>query len=150
MGWLEAVRGEIIGIDTAPLIYFIEESPRYQPVVNPFFESLSQGHFRAVTSTITLLEVLVHPLRQGHIDVAQKYRDILLYAEGLTTLSVNPEIAEYAAHIRADYNLLPPDSIQLATALQSGAKYFLTNDARLPQLPNLPYLLLDELIQQIP
>lgn len=38
-----------------------------------------------------------------------------------------------------------PDAIQMATALYANASGFLTNDAHLPQLPNLAVLQLNEL-----
>jgi len=40
----------------------------------------------------------------------------------------------------------PYDAIQMATAIHEGASFFLTNDARLPSLPKLKVLVLDELI----
>jgi predicted nucleic acid-binding protein len=58
---------------------------------------------------------------------------------------VSPAIAEEAAQLRATYNLQTPDSIQMATAISAGASLFLTNDARLPSLPGLEVLLLEEL-----
>jgi hypothetical protein len=39
MGWIDRYKGETIGVDTAPLIYFIEANPDYLPVVEPFFEA---------------------------------------------------------------------------------------------------------------
>ena len=54
-------------------------------------------------------------------------------------------IAEEGARIRAFYNVRTPDSIHMATAIVSNAKYFLTNDLRLPSLPNLTVLKLDQL-----
>lgn len=27
MGWLNSLKGKIVGLDTAPLIYFIEQNP---------------------------------------------------------------------------------------------------------------------------
>ena len=41
----------------------------------------------AVTSTLTLTEVLVHPLRSGNVELAGQYRDILLDQENLITVS---------------------------------------------------------------
>lgn len=29
MGWIENLKGEVVGLDTTPLIYFIEENPTY-------------------------------------------------------------------------------------------------------------------------
>lgn len=37
MGWVDSLRGLTFAIDTAPLIYFIEEHPTYSPIVGPFF-----------------------------------------------------------------------------------------------------------------
>jgi len=80
-----------------------------------------------VTSTVTLVEVLVHPLRQGNTLLAQEYREILLNQESLTVVELTPDIAETAAQLRATYNLRSPDAIQMATAIREGASFFLTN-----------------------
>lgn len=60
-------------------------------------------------------------------------------------VELTPDIAETAAQLRASYNLRSPDSIQMATAIGEGASFFLTNDARLPSLPGLRVLVLDNL-----
>jgi hypothetical protein len=70
MEWLDAFRGTVVALDTAPLIYLIEENPIYLPIVRPFFERLDLGEFRVVTSVVTLAEVLVHPMRQGDHELA--------------------------------------------------------------------------------
>lgn len=135
----------MVGLDTAPLIYFIEENPTYLETIRPFFVAMDRGEFRVVTSTVTLLEVLVHPFRRGEKELAQQYRDILLGAEGLITISLSQDITEVAARLRASHNIRTPDAIQMATALRAGASHFLTNDVRLPSLPELKVLVLDEL-----
>lgn len=145
MGWIDSLRGNIVAIDTAPLIYFIEESPAYATVVDPFFEALQHGEFAVVTSVMSLLEALVVPLRRGDTDLARKYRDILSETRGLTTMSIFSSIAEEAAKLRASYNIRTPDAIQMATATFARAKFFLTNDKRLPSLPGLQVLVLDDL-----
>ncbi|MBW4561641.1 MAG: PIN domain-containing protein [Mojavia pulchra JT2-VF2] len=146
MEWLAQLQGQIVGLDTAPLIYLIEENPNYLEVTNAFFEAMFRGEFTVVTSVITISEVLVYPLRQRNIELAQQYRDILFNSQGLTTIEVVPDIAETAAQLRADYNLRTPDAIQIATAIRGGASFFLTNDARLPSLPGLSVLVLAQLI----
>lgn len=94
-----------------------------------------------------LTEVLVHPLRAGNIELARQYRDILLDQENLLTLPVSPKIAEVAAQIRAAQNLRTPDAIQIATAIEVGATFFLTNDIRLSNVSNLKVLVLDDLLK---
>lgn len=145
MEWIAQLQGQVVGLDTAPLIYFIEQNPTYLEMMRLFFRTLNQGEFRVVTSVVTLPEVLVYPLRQGNTTLAQQYRDILFNAEGLTTIQVSPDIAEVAAQLRAIHNLRTPDAVQMATAICEGASFFLTNDARLPSLPGLEVLVLEEL-----
>ena len=55
-------------------------------------------------------------------------------------------MADRAAHLRARYDLRTPDSIHLASALESRADLFLTNDRRLCQVEEIPVLLVEDLI----
>ena len=145
MGWVDSLRGSVVGFDTMPLIYYIEENRNYLEVVDPFFEAIDRGEFKVVTSIITLLEVLVHPVRNGDVILAQRYRDLLFDTEGLSTMILDRTIAEEAARLRASHHIRTPDSIQMATAISEGASFFLTNDLRLPSLPNLKTLVLEHL-----
>ena len=103
MEWLKPLRGALVGLDTAPLIYFIEEHAVYLPLVKPFFEAMDRGEFRVVTSVLTLTEVLIHPLRNGDPQLAEHYRRILLKAEHISTVPVSEGIAEEAAYLRSRY-----------------------------------------------
>ena len=141
MDWLDRLYGRITGLDTAPIIYFIEEGT-YFDVVNLFFEALSKGKLKAVTSTITLLEVLVHPYRCGDKDLAEKYREILLYSDNLSTFPVSNEVADKSAELRAKYRIRTPDAIQIATALHGEASTFLTNDKNLKKVEEIDIITL--------
>jgi predicted nucleic acid-binding protein len=145
MGWLDQLQEKIIGLDTAPLIYFIEQNVNYIETVRPFFRAINQGEFQVVTSILTLTEVLVYPLRINNTELAQQYREILSDQDYLKTVDISSVIAEIAAYLRGKYNIRTPDAIQLATAINQSAVYFLTNDARLPNLLEIEILLLDDL-----
>ncbi|MBO0352207.1 hypothetical protein J0895_24615 [Phormidium pseudopriestleyi FRX01] len=80
MEWINQLQGQLVGLDTAPLIYFIEENPTYINMMDAFFEAMERGEFRVVTSVITLLEVLVYPLRQLDRTLADRYRNILSFS----------------------------------------------------------------------
>ena len=147
MGWVEDLRGTI-GVDTSPFIYLIEEHPVYLDAVRSFFKKMDAREISAVTSTVTLLEVLVQPFRRGADHLAGQYRQALLNAIHLSCVPVTGEIAEEAARLRANYNLRTPDAIQLATAIQSGATAFLTNDSFLTSVPTLEILILDQLVSR--
>lgn len=147
MAWLEEIRGQIVGLDSAPLIYFVERNPTYFETVAPFFEALEAGEFRVVTSILTLSEVLVRPIRRDDAALVERYQAIILNTPGIITSPVSREIAEGAAEIRAVYGRVrTPDAVQLATALSGGAEFFLTNDAGIPDLPDLRMLRVDDLV----
>jgi predicted nucleic acid-binding protein len=128
MGWVEDLRGKTIALDTAPLIFFIERRQPYVELLRPFFQAVDRGDMRVVTSTITLIEVLVHPLRHGDESLAHQYNDILLSSPHIFTVPVTPATAQTAAELRASSVLKTPDAIQLATAINHRADAFLTND----------------------
>lgn len=136
---------KVVCLDTAPLIYFIEGHSTYQPILARLFDFNDRGGFSFVTSTVTLLEVLVKPLREGQTAVAKQYRDILTNAKGIEITDVTAATAEQAAFLRAKYNLRTPDAIQLATALELGADYFLTNDSRLKSISEISVVTVPEL-----
>lgn len=149
MAWVDSLRGQIVGLDTSPFIYFIEKHPDYVNIIRPFFKAVKDGKCEVVTSSITLLETLVHPLRQGDKYYVEKYRAILLRTKGLKTVPVSTEIAEEAARLRAKHNVQFADAIEMATAIKGGASFFLTNDLALPSLPNLKVLTLEAIKKEI-
>jgi predicted nucleic acid-binding protein len=146
MEWLNALSGQVVGLDTAPLIYFIERHPLYFPIVEPFFAFVARGEIEVVTSTITLTEVLVHPYRLGNPALARQYSDILLDARNVTALPVSARIAAEAARLRAMHGIRTPEAIQLATAYESHASAFLTNDEALEKAADLTMLVLDRMM----
>lgn len=146
MGWVDRLRGTTVALDTAPLIYFIEEHPKYLPVVLPFFELVEEGEVRCVTSVLTITESLVHPLRRGRSDLAKKYLSILLDSN-LIAVEVTREIAADAAELRANLNLRTPDAIQVSTAVRMSAAAMLTNDLGIPAISDVEIVNIDDLLR---
>ncbi len=134
-----------LGIDTQIVIYFVEVHPKYEKLVTEVFQCIAENTFTGVTSVITLIEVLIHPIRQGNIRLQQEYRDLLLHSSNFQMITIDTAIAERAAEIRTRYNLRIPDALQVATALAAGCEAFLTNDAKLKPVKELHVLLLDDL-----
>ena len=145
MEWIERLRGKVVGLDSAPLIYFAEKHPEFHPRVRPFFLAMQNGDFEVVTSTMTVAEVMVHPFKRGDAGLTDMYRDILHNAEHLRTVPFTAGIAEVAARLRANHKIRTPDAIQMATAIAMNADFFLTNDAELPALPRPAVLILKNL-----
>ena len=135
-----------VAIDTAIVIYFAERSERYVEAVRPLFEAADRGDVGLVTSAVTLLEVLVVPYRVGDSALARRYEALLTRSRGLTLVDLDRPILRAAAHLRATHGVRTPDALQLAAGLSRGCGAFLTNDRRLPSLPNLPILQLRDLL----
>ena len=105
MGLVDELKGSRVCLDTAPIIYFIEKHERYLSVVRPVFSGIDAEKIEAITSTIALLEVLVHPFRTDNETLAERYREILLYSEGLTTFEISHGVSEMASKLRAEYSI---------------------------------------------
>ena len=147
MGWIDRLHGKTVGLDTAPLIYYIEENPAFLPLVDPFFDAMMRGDFEVVTSTMTITEVLVHPIQRSNAALVATYRDILQNADHLRTVPFTADIAETAARLRADHKIRTPDAIQVATAIAMKADFFLTNDFNLSVIANPTVLVLGNLAE---
>lgn len=144
MGLTPLVKGKTLFLDTAPFIYFIEKNSRYFDLIKPIISLIDARQSQGITSTITLLEVLVHPLRDGNKKLADKYKAILLSSNSLRTLEISHEISERAALLRAKYGLRTPDALQLSTAIFSKVDLFLTNDPALKKVKEVKVVVLDD------
>ena len=148
MGKIELENVSKIALDTAALIYYIEMHPTYLPLVEPTIDAMDRSEVVGITSTITLVEVLVLPLREKDFDLVQEYQSILLHSN-LQLISVSEDIAQKAAEIRAAYNLRTPDSIQIATAIVKGADLLITNDKNWQRITEIAVVVLDDLIVSV-
>ncbi len=144
MGLLSELGLGPVAIDSAAFIYFIEEHPAFLPIVEPLFEAVDSGALAAVTSSITLLETLVVPLRAGDHALAQRYEALLTESRNLKLVPLDLAQLRGAAQLRAVTRLKTPDAIQLAAALSEGCKAIVTNDSRYPSLPGLRVLQLED------
>lgn len=135
-----------IGIDTSVFIYQVEANPKYLKLVDPIFTWLESRHGRAVTSTITMLEVLVVPYRIPDIDAVNKFYALLSTYPHLDWIEPTLEIADRAAQLRADLNLKTPDALQASTSLVCQATGLITNDPVFKRIGGIEALILDEML----
>ena len=136
-----------ICLDTAPIIYFIEENQSFLSPLKEIFLRIDEGGLRAIASYITLIEVLVHPIEKGAHQLAKAYRDLLIGSPGFNLYPVERKVSEKAAELRAKYKsfLKIPDAIQIATAISFGAQIFITNDADLKRIQEIEIVDLTDL-----
>ena len=131
-------------LDTAPLIYFLDEDVNFGEKVQGILESVLGADKKIISSVITCDEYLVFPFRTGNqekIDVFFEFtRDC-----GIDLTPISVEIATKAASIRAKYEYFKPmDALQLAAAIETGCDVFLTNDKQLKQFNEIKCITVDE------
>jgi predicted nucleic acid-binding protein len=137
MGLIDWLGEGPVALDTPVFIYLVEEHEKYRSVVRPIFEAMSEGGIEAVTSALTLHEVLVHPYRIGNPKLASLYEGILANSRGLKLIDVDQPILRAAAFVRAETRLRAPDAIQVASALTARCTALVTNDRDYAPLPGL-------------
>lgn len=134
---MSSLGGGAVGIDTAIVIYFIEEHPKFLPMILPLFREADQGKRNLITSAVTLLEVLVVPYRAGNRVLADRYEALLTRSRGIRLVDLTRDQLRAAAQLRAATGVRTPDALQLVAAIGSGCATFLTNDRRVPAIPGL-------------
>jgi predicted nucleic acid-binding protein len=112
-------------VDSAPIIYFLENHPQFGPRFQPLFEAHAVGRLRFAVTTVTVAEVLTGPLRAGDDALARRYRAIL---ESWQPVPLDIDIAESAARLRASLRLSLADAVQAASALAINAAALVTHD----------------------
>jgi predicted nucleic acid-binding protein len=140
VGLIAALGVGSVAVDTAIFIYFIEEHPRFLPVILPLFREADRGKRELITSALTLLEVMVVPYRAGNRLLAERYEALLTRSRGIRLIELSHDQLRAAAQLRAATGVKTPDALQLVVAIGAGCTTFLTNDRRLAPVPGLRIL----------
>ena len=123
--WRAVPDEALLLVDTAPLIYHLEDDERFGTRFAGLFEASASGRLRLAISTVSVAEVLTGPFQQGRDVLARQIENALREHR---VVGLTPEIAVEAARLRARYRLRLPDAVQLATALQIDAWGLVTHD----------------------
>jgi predicted nucleic acid-binding protein len=124
-------------VDSAPIIYVLEDHPELAAVFRPVFEAHDEGVLRLAVTTVTLAEVLTGPLGARDEVLAERYRATL---KSWFVVDLDAEIAESAARLRAACKLKLADAVQAASALAVGADALVTHDRDFSALRDLRVL----------
>jgi predicted nucleic acid-binding protein len=133
-------------LDSSVFIYFVEANVRYSPLADAIFAWLEQRGSSAVTSTITMTELLVQPYRDSDERRVNAFYGLLSTYPNLEWIAPNLEIAALAAQFRAAHRMRTPDALHSATAAVSGVTAMVTNDAVFERVGSFETLVLDRLM----
>lgn len=136
-----------IGLDSMCFIYQFAQHPTYSPLTNTLFTLMGSGRISASTSSITIAEVFVEPEKRQDRITIENYEKFFESLPNLKLFAVDWNAARFAAKLRAAYSSLKiPDALQLATSLLSGCNGFVTNDARLTRIKEIPVIYLSDFL----
>lgn len=120
--------GDRLLLDTTVLAAYLDSTDATHPVaVHVLDQFVATGRNAAVVSMITVMEILVRPMRSsppGHHTVLAFLRS----HPNLECVPVDLQVAQDAAHLRADKNFAPPDALIVATGLATQVRHLVTND----------------------
>ena len=132
-------------IDTAPIIYFLENSSIYMESMKKFFTRCMKEHIQIVTSTLTIEEYLVSPYSKGKLEYVDNFKRFIEYMN-IEVVDIDSSIAEQGAKIRGQYkNFKAMDALQIATSIVKKCDMFFTNDKQLRQAKELPCMTMEDI-----
>ena len=117
-GITNALKGKKrIALDTCVFIYHFQNNLQFSPLAKEIFAVIYSGDTVAITSFVTLVELLIQPMKLGRSDIASDYESALTEMAGLEFWDGDARIATGAALIRSKRIVRTPDAIHLATAI---------------------------------
>ena len=135
-----------VALDTSIFIYHLEATPSYADLAGEVFTWLERSPNSAVTSSLTMTELLVQPYRAANEPLVNQYYALLSLFPNLVWVAPDLEIADTAARIRAHHRLRTPDAVQAATAIRRSATALLTNDSKLARVAEIEVGVLDHFL----
>ena len=132
-------------VDTAPIIYFLENSSLYMKAMGNFFVKCKKEHIQIVTSTLTIEEYLVSPYSSGKMEYVDNFKKFIEYMN-IEVVDIDSVITEQGAKIRGKYKSFKAmDALQIATAIIKKCDMFFTNDKQLRQEKELPCMTMEDI-----
>jgi predicted nucleic acid-binding protein len=135
-----------IGLDTSIFIYQLEANARYLELTDNVFSWVERAGHEAVTSTITMTELLVPSYRDKDEHRVDAFYGLLSTYPNLQWIAPDLETADLAAKLRASYRLRTPDDLQAACAIRARATGLITNDPVFARVEGLDTIVLDQLL----
>jgi len=122
--------GDRILLDTTAVAAYLDRAEATHPMTRHILEDwVASGRNPAVLSMITVMELLVRPLRAsppGHHTLLAFIRN----HPNLEAVPVDLQVAQDAAFLRATARLSPPDALVVGTGLAAQVGHLVTNDRK--------------------
>jgi predicted nucleic acid-binding protein len=124
-------------LDANVFIHAFEGQQEKAKSLRALFDVLRLNVKRAVTSELTLAEVLAPSKNGPELHIKRRFYLGLIASSGfIDLLPVNRSILIETADLRSVAKHRLPDAIHVVTAIRSGCKFFMSSDGDMKKLPN--------------
>lgn len=144
---MQRLAGRRVYLDSNVFIYFLDRAPALAPAADRVLAFVASGACQGVTGHLAVAEVLVGAYRYGDDLTAERMRGFFRTPGLLTVVDHSSADFDLAARVRGERGAALVDALHVATAVHSGCTVLVTNDARMPSLPGLEVIGLQELEQ---
>jgi predicted nucleic acid-binding protein len=135
-----------VALDTSVFIYQLGANAKYLSLTDAVFAWVERTGHEAVTSSITMTELLVPSYRDNNEHRVEEFHGLLSTYPNLRWMAPDLEAADIAARLRATYKLRTPDALQAATAILAQGTGFITNDPNFLRVVEFETALLDQFL----
>jgi predicted nucleic acid-binding protein len=135
------VKGDRIYLDANVFISAYESRGPRSDSAWAILEAVEKGEFSAVSSELTLAEIMVGPIRDGDDKLSSHYHEMFRSGEHFLVAPIERDVLLEAAALRGVVGSLRlPDAIHVATARLQECKFIVSDDRRLPTAPGLIFV----------
>jgi predicted nucleic acid-binding protein len=121
--------GDRILLDASALIAYLNGGEATTPLAGHVIDELVRpGRNPALVSMVTVMELLVRPLRLGPGEPFRHVVDFLTRFPNLRALEIDMAVAQEAASLRAAHRFATPDALIIATGVVGQVSHLVTND----------------------
>jgi predicted nucleic acid-binding protein len=125
-------------LDSSALIAYLNGGEPTSPVITHIIDDfLRRGRNTAIVSMVTVMEVIVQPLRVS-APTGRHALNFLTRTPNMSPQPIDLHVAHRAARLRASYNFKTPDALVIATGLVHQVGVLVTNDRRWNVLQQSP------------
>lgn len=134
-------------LDSNVIIYSVEKNSIYWPLPQALCASAKVGKIKVATSSPSLMEVSVGPMKSGNASFLGAYES-LLHSPQVRLDLLDEAVLRKAAGLRSTITKLrTPDAIHAASALVNSAGHFISNDDVFRKVPGLSVTILHDLLK---
>lgn len=134
MGIADLKSSDSIALDTNIFIYALSSSGGKGEKARSVLQAIKDLNPSVSISVLVFEEFLVKVYKENRQKDLSYFEDFLTGGGLIRVVDLDRAIARKAAFLRSKYkSLRAPDAIHLASAIEVGARIFITADRRLPQ-----------------